>query len=345
MVLGALAAAGIGAAANLYEGEKGRRERRDVRKGIEEAEAVREADRQRILGTELPKMTPVELERFADKFDYSPEELQAIMQEQSSLETYQGDPRLQQSQMDALAQLAEVSQGGLTDSDRAAMTESQLEAGRADRGRQEAILQSMARRGMAGGGQELASRLASSQGASDRAAGDQRAMVQGAQQRALEAMARRGALAGDIRGQGFSEAERRAAATDRINAFNTANRRDVQAANIRARNEAALLEQKNRQRLADANTRVAQTEAQQPNQIAQQEFTNKMSREGAAGGFAIPTASAGMRMDAINAGGKQIKELADFAGAGAKTAIDAYNKPDSEQGPTGRTKMGEPIYG
>jgi hypothetical protein len=288
-------------------------------------------------------LSPVQLERYAAQFDLDPEEIQAIAQQQSSLSEYKGDPRFEQSQIDALSNISEIARGGITDADKAAMEESQLEAGIADRGRQEAVLQSMARRGMSGSGSELAASLSSAQAASGSAAADQRAMVQGAQQRALQAMIQQGSLAGNIRGQGFGEAERRAGAEDIINRFNIQNARGVEATNVGARNRAQLLTERNRQRIADKNVGVSQSQALQPNELAQQGFTNRLNVERTAKGLGqeLPTASTAMRTAEIASGLQQNKQYADIAGTAAGMG---YKELTSDEDPSGYLK-GEPVYG
>lgn len=329
-----------GAVASHVTGERQIAEQRKARKGLEAAEAARQA---RIANIAAPELEGYDIPLREDLFNYSPELMQAIAQERSSLESYQGDPRFQQSQVDALQQLAELSQGGLTDADRLAMEEAQIEAFRADAGRQGAILQAMARRGMGGSGQELAARLASSQQAADSAAAQQRSQLQAAQARALQAMAQQGQLAGQIRGQGFDEASRRAAAADAINRFNTQNRMQTQAANIDARNRAALMRNQSAQQTADINRDIRERQAGQRNQMEQTRYENEMRREGLMG---TPSGmSAQMQaQEAANRG--QMMGQAIQSAIGAGTAFYGANQRGQQpMAPSGRTQYGEPIYG
>jgi hypothetical protein len=131
------------------------------------------------------------------------------------------DPRLQEAQMAALNSLQDIANnGGMTAMDKANLSRVQMQTAQADRGRREAILQNMNARGMGGSGAELLAQLQSSQGATDRQAQEGLDIAGMAQLRALDAMARGGSLAGDIRGQDFGEQEAIARARDAINTFN-----------------------------------------------------------------------------------------------------------------------------
>lgn len=280
MSLLAAGAMGAGALANYFAAERQVGEQRKARKSLERSEAERLA---RIQGIDAPELSAYDVPEYDNLYDYSPEMLEAIQQERSSLESFEGDPRFANTQLDALRQLAALSEGGLTEGDRLAMTEAQIDASRADRGRQEAILQALARRGVAGGGQELAARLSSSQQAADQAAAMQRSQLQAAQQRGLQALAQQGQMATEMRGQEFGEAARRAAAADAINRFNVQNRMGTQSANVAARNRAQLMGMQAAQRTSDLNRDVRERKGQQANQLEQQRYINALNREGITG--------------------------------------------------------------
>lgn len=309
------AAMAAGAVLSHMSGEKQVAEQRKGRKAYEQQLADAQA---RIDAVDLPDLREYDLPSYDNLFQYDPETLQAIQQQQSSLSTFEGDPRFQQAQIDALRQMSELSEGGLTEGDRLAMTEAQIDASRADRGRQEAILQALARRGMGGSGQELAARLASSQQAADQAASMQRSQLQGAQQRALAALAQKGDLAGSMRGQEFSEAARRAAAADAINRFNVQNRMGAQQANVEARNRAQIMRSQAAQQVANMNRDVAADQLAQRNALQQQQFANQMSK--ATGGPAVTADAARMRADEAKARSQMIGQGIQ-SGIGAATAF------------------------
>lgn len=150
------------------------------------------------------------------------------------------DPRLENSQMGALAALEEVVRsGGMTTADEAALGRVQSQVAQADRGRRDAIRQGMAARGMGGSGMELLSMLDSSQAATDRASQAGLDIAGMAEQRALDAMMQGGQLAGSIRGQDFGEQAQIAAANDAIAQFNAANSNNMSQFNTGTWNDMA----------------------------------------------------------------------------------------------------------
>lgn len=204
--------------------------------------------------------------------------------DRSAFEDISVDPRLKDSQSEALAALEELaSSGGLTGQDRAVLSQIQSDVASADKGRRDAILQNSQARGMGGGGMELLAQLQSNQAATDRAS--QRGMdVTGlAQQRALDALIQSGSMAGQMRGQEFSEDASVAASKDAIDRFNAqymnqANQWNANTANqanqFNASNDLAS-QQFNRNQATDAarfnasnNINAQQFNAQAANQAA-----------------------------------------------------------------------------
>ena len=114
----------------------------------------------------------------------------------------------------------------------------------ASRGLDEQVLQSMARRGVAGGGLELAARLAGTQRGTSQLAQAQQAAAQGAAQRRLAALAQSGQLAGDIRGEELGMEQSNVGI---LNSFNQRNAARMQQQN---RYEADLSNQTQQQNLA-----------------------------------------------------------------------------------------------
>lgn len=134
------------------------------------------------------------------------------------------DPRLKDAQLGALSKMQELaSQGGMNAADTANLSRIQGDAAQADRGRRDAIQQQMASRGMGGSGMDMLSQLQSSQAATDRQAQQGLDVAGMAQQRALDAMMKQGAMAGDMRNQDFSQQSRVADARDAAAKFNAAN--------------------------------------------------------------------------------------------------------------------------
>jgi len=205
---------------------------------------------------ELPELNEYGLERFNNFF--TPQEVG-----KTNLSDIQLDPTNLDAQRAALAQLGDISQGGLTLQDKVNLLDIQNEVARQDAARQGAIQQNMAERGMGGGGAELAQRLMAQQAGSDRAANDSRNVAAMAQQRALDAIMQRGQLGGQMRMQEYGIASDAAAAQDAINRFNAGQRQEGQRV---------------AQDLEMANKGLSHQEAAQANDIAQQQFQNQFNK-------------------------------------------------------------------
>jgi hypothetical protein len=135
------------------------------------------------------------------------------------------DPAGQQAMADALAHLQGVYQsGGMTEADRLAQEQATQAANQNEASQRGAIMQEMASRGQAGGGAELAARLASQQQTANAAHMAGSSSAQAAQARALAAMAESGQLGGQM----TAAAQRAAAARDAMAQFNASQRLGAQ---------------------------------------------------------------------------------------------------------------------
>lgn len=127
--------------------------------------------------------------------------------------------RHQRMALDAMSDVYQ--QGGMTALDRARYAEQQGNQRTYERGQREAALQAMESRGALGGGNELLARLVAQQEGANRLSSAGLGIEAMAQQRGMDAMRAAGAMAGDMRGQSFSEDMARRQAQDEINRFNT----------------------------------------------------------------------------------------------------------------------------
>jgi len=208
------------------------------------------------------------------------------------------DTVLKEAQTAALSQLGELSQGGLNLQDKADLANIQGQVAQQDAGRQAAIMQNMAERGMGGAGMELAQRLQSQSSGADRAAADARNVSAMAQQRALDAIAQRGSVGGQIRAQEFGEDAAKAKAQDDINAFNTGNK-----------NQAGMMRQDTSDRKVDATNQ----ERMQGNELAQQRFNNQVTQRAVVDGLA-----AGRTNQTVGMGEARNKRLSGLGSLGAQ---------------------------
>jgi hypothetical protein len=234
------------------------------------------------------------------------------------------DPRLKDQQLASLAALEELADGGgMNASDRANLARIQSQTAQADRGRRDAIMQGMQRRGMGGSGAELLAQLQSSQAATDRASAEGMNVAGMAQDRALKALMEGGNLAGGIRTQDFGEQAQVAQARDAIAKFNAQNANQMSQYNVGQANNFAMTNAGNqlktdmynrdtnlganqynanamqsanqfniqgRQGVANTGTATQNKAAEYNNSLPQQQFDNKIKKieaqSGAAGALA-----------------------------------------------------------
>jgi hypothetical protein len=190
----------------------------------------------------------------------------------SAMEGIALDPALRQQQMASMAALQDIANsGGLTSKDKANLSRIETDNATADRGRREAIRQNMAARGMGGSGMDLLAQLQSSQAATDRAAQQGLDVAGMAEQRALDAIMQSGNLAGNLRGQDYSEASQKAKAQDAIAQFNAANKNQFAQYNAGQRSAANQFNAQNQMQM-DRYNRDNSMQAQQFNAGAKNQF-------------------------------------------------------------------------
>ncbi len=215
----------------------------------------------------------------------------------SQVQQIKEDESLKEAQMNALGLIGERAKGGLTAEDRAALEEVRNEVESGERGRQEAIMQQMARQGMSGSGAALAAKLSSSQASTERAADQSDRLAAMASANALQAAREMGTLGGQIRGQDFSVNQARASAADQIAAFNAQQGINRQTRNVERRQGTQQFNVSRQQQVADANTAAANQELKRQRQAEQWEYEAALQRAGARS-KALQGAAAGKQADA-----------------------------------------------
>lgn len=221
----------------------------------------------------------LELEKLVSQGQLSPEDAELYLQQSSQTGDIQTDPALQRAQMDALAQLQDVSgSGGLTASDRSRLGDIQSQEQTQSRGAREAILSNAQARGAGGSGLELMAQLKNQQDSASRQSKADMDVAGMAQDRALQAMMQAGQLGGQIQGQSFNQQLQQGQAQDAINQFNTSNMNKTGQLNTAARNQAQAANLAEKQRLADANVKQNNQQQQYNKQLAQQDFENKQKK-------------------------------------------------------------------
>lgn len=154
----------------------------------------------------------------------SPEDVQAQL--------VQTAPETRNLQMQALQDMTQRSEEGLSARDRAALMRSKMGAEETARGQRGAIEEEMARRGISGGGLGMVQQQMAGQSAADRMA------LEGVNQAALDAQVRQEALnsllsgAGQVRGQDINQATTNADILNRFAEMNSARKQAIQNKNV-----------------------------------------------------------------------------------------------------------------
>lgn len=217
------------------------------------------------------------LERYRSAGNLDPTLEDAVKLGDSNYGGISTDPKYKQAQLDALDSLSGIEKsGGLNLTDRANLEKILGNINADERGSREAILADSRSKGSMGSGSELVAQLMNQQDASTKAHSQGLSIAAQAQQRALDAIAKKGSLGGDIRGQEFDEQAKAAAAQDAISKWNAQNTQTTRSGNVNRLNSAQEYNVKNNQRIMDSNADLANKEQIHNKDLYQQYFNNQM---------------------------------------------------------------------
>lgn len=242
------------------------------------AEAARQAAVQAWLQVNVPNVEDqkVELQHYAVTGQLTPKHEQAFQQAQSKLVGMQIDPTSREAELKALQGMQDVaSSGGMDAQARASEAQALNAAGAHEAGQRGAIEQSFAARGVGGAGAQLAAELQASQGDADQAASLGLQSASQGEQRALQAMAGAGSLAGTLNSQDYTQAANAAAAQDAINRFNTQTQQGVEHTNVSGDNSAQAANVANAQAVSNANVGVDNQQEMHNKGLYQQQFQDE----------------------------------------------------------------------
>jgi hypothetical protein len=146
----------------------------------------------------------------------------------TELAKIQADPGYQEAQDTALAELKRISDaGGMTLEDKAHFDAALARSGQQQAQMRRAALEGLRSRGVQGAGAETAMEIAGQQSAANAAAQAGVQALAESQRRALEAIGRRGELAGRMQQDKYQRAAQVAQAQDMINRMNWGNRQNM----------------------------------------------------------------------------------------------------------------------
>lgn len=222
----------------------------------------------------------------------TPEAYSTILQQPSEFLNVNIDQTARNAEIAALSQMQDIAgEGGRDAQFRAAMNDATNQANTQMQGQSGAILQNAAERGALNSNMTTAAQLAGAYAGNANLANSSVNAAAQAEQRALQAIAESAALGGQISQQDYAQAAQKAQAIDAINRYNAQNSQAQGNMNTQSRNLAQAQNLDLSQQIAQYNNQIKNQQAQYNAQLPQQVFQNQLSKAGAMGGMAIPTAN------------------------------------------------------
>ncbi len=322
---GAVIGGGLGAMAGLSAGGAAQAAR------IAEANARLDAMAQ-IGAIDLPtyQQRKLYLQRLERGEQLTPEMVQELQQGDTELAKFKEDQGLKNTQLDALAALKNKARmGGLDLNDRAALIEASREGDRANQGQQGAIQQNMAARGLSGGGQELAMRMAAAQNNAQQASQNSLNVAAQARAAALNALKESANQARGIAADDYSRFSNRAGAQDQINANNMRNAQAMKQYNVSARNNAQQTNINRANDVSDRNVAISNDEQVRNKNLLMQDYNDRINRVKDLNGLAGQNAAAN-RTDAQNNYTGTLGAIGNIGGV-AKGIKDAFGTQQEDE--------------
>lgn len=252
----------------------------------------------------------------------TPEQLAA----RDALQNVSLDPKLRQTQLQALETLSKLGQTSFTGEEQAQLNMMRRQVDADNTARMKALLQQQEQRGVGSSDAALIMRAQEAQNAANQQAEQTDRLAAMAQQRALAAISGAGSMAGNIEGTDYSRQANLAQALNAREATNMGQRAAAQQRNINALNEFNRLNAANRQNISTQN--VAQRNAAQMHNKAliQQNYQNRMSQ---ITGQQTPATNLGnLAIEAQKSQNTAIGNLISGTGKAAPSIIEAFqDKP------------------
>lgn len=257
----------------------------------------------------------------------TPEQMSAALVDKNAYNDIMTNPSYTAAQQNALSQMQDVAEsGGLTPIDKAQLQDIQDQQTTQVKGANDAVMQNLRERGVAGGGMELQAKLANEQSAADRASKAGLDVAAQAQQRALAAMQESGTMATNLRGQDYGEQATKAGAQNAIDAANAQMTNQGRQINKQANDAAQAANLAEKQNVADTNVNTGNQQEVYNKQLQQQDFQNKMAKADASAGVYQNWGNAAAKKQAQKTG-FQNGLTAGLIQTGAKAGASAVGGP------------------
>lgn len=261
-----------------------------------------------ISGLEIPDVEKERLQLEALQYfgDYSPEQLQKYDLGPSAMEQVSVDPLYKQKQLEALERVGQLSKEGITPEERAILELSQRRASAQTQAKINQVLQERQQRGVAGGGDELAAKLAATQQGADLQSQQDMEAAQQMMNTRRQALSQLAEQAGGMRKQEYGEQTDLARARDVINQFNTQNTQETAKYNVGNTNQARMRNLEQQQSIADQNVKLRNQQQEYNKQLAERDYRRRLDKAtamaNATSGSAAATQAAGASQGAATAG-------------------------------------------
>jgi len=219
---------------------------------------------------QMKRLEGIDLPELQEYILQNPELVGLLEAEQlgdSALEEISLDPQLREQQLAALENLKEYADTGLTETDKYAMEQMLGDVASQEQASQAAIEDKMARQGMDSSGAALMAKMQARQEGANRGREQAMQMASQGQQNRMAALNQLAGQSGQMQQADYSRQAQTASARDAIARANAANRQNVNAQNLAAR-----------QAIENQRANISNLQAQVGNQINQQNFQNQLSR-------------------------------------------------------------------
>lgn len=275
--------AGAAIAAPVVGGLIGNEQAKGAR---EDAERARQQALAQYAGISIPEIQKqlLNLQQYQSVGELTPELQQLIDLGPSAMEQISTDPRLRAEQLNALEAMSNMASGNITPADMAGYELARQNAAGELNAQNNAVLQNMQQRGMAGSGAELLAKLKNNQSGAQMLQEAQLKQAQDMQAARMQALQSQATMAGNLRNQDYTEDSNLAKAKDAIAQFNAANAQNVNSANTSIKNNTNAANLTNKQNIANMNTETMNKQQIHNKGLAQDQFNNQMTLANAKSG-------------------------------------------------------------
>lgn len=233
-----------------------------------------------IQGVNVPDIDKMRLalEQYQSTGSLTPNMENASLLGNTNLQNIALDPKYNQYTQSALQKMADVSQNGLPDVDRAQLQNILNSTAQQNQSNQKAILENRAARGMGGSGDELAAQLSSQQSGANTASNQALQLAALAAQRKMDATSNLGNMVNTAQNADYQRQAQLQGQKDTIAQFNAQQQQGVTQRNTTNQNEAQRLNLANQQDISNQNTALRNQQQQYNKGLEQTNYDNQMRR-------------------------------------------------------------------